>query len=106
MAVLGCLFRNGGELSIGSLAQQERVQPPSMTRTVNCLEQDGYVERRSSDSDGRQVLVALSEQGRQRLLADRDRRDAWLTRRLEELSPDERRILRAATPVLARLAGA
>ena len=104
MAVLGCLFRNGGELSIGTLAQQERVQPPSMTRTVNCLEQEGYVERRPSDSDGRQVLVALSARGRETLLADRDRRDAWLSRRLDELTADERRILRDAAPILDRLA--
>lgn len=104
MAVLGCLYRNGGELTIGALAQLERVQPPSMTRTVNCLERDGYVERRASDSDGRQVLVALSEKGRHTLLADRDRRDAWLNRRLVELTPEERRVLRTAAPILARLA--
>lgn len=104
MAVLGCLSRNGGELSIGALAQQERVQPPSMTRTVNCLEQDGYVTRRASDSDGRQVLVALSDLGRERLRADRLRRDAWLDHRLQELTSAERRVLREATPILARLA--
>ena len=42
MAVLGCLFRNG-DLTVGDLAAQERVQPPSMTRTVNALEEGGYV---------------------------------------------------------------
>jgi DNA-binding MarR family transcriptional regulator len=104
MAVLGCLFRNGGELTNGSLAPHERVQPPSMTRTVNCLEDKGYVIRRASESDGRQVLVGLSDKGRQTVRADRLRRDAWLARRLEELGADERRILRDAAPILARLA--
>ena len=37
MAVLGALYRNG-DLTVGELAAHEHVQPPSMTRTVNCLE--------------------------------------------------------------------
>ncbi len=105
MAVLGCLYRNG-ELSIGELAQQERVQPPSMTRTVNCLEEGGYVARRPHDTDGRQVLVALSDSGKETLLADRARRDAWLTMKLRDLTPAERAVLRAAAPILERLAQA
>jgi len=104
MAVLGCLYRHGGALAIGELALAERVQPPSMTRTVNCLEQSGDVVRRPHETDGRQVVVELSDQGRARLLADRDRRDAWLARRLRELTPDERAILRKAAPILENLA--
>ena len=105
MAVLGCLYRHG-ELSIGELAQQEHVQPPSMTRTVNCLEEGGYVARRPHDTDGRQVLVALSDSGKETLLADRARRDAWLSTKLRDLTPAERAVLRAAAPILERLAQA
>ncbi|HYF72460.1 MAG TPA: MarR family transcriptional regulator [Nocardioides sp.] len=104
MGVLGVLARSGGALTVGELAAAEKVQPPSMTRTVNCLEQSGDVVRRPHETDGRQVVVELSEQGRQRVLADRDRRDAWLARRLKELTPDERAILRQAAPILANLA--
>jgi DNA-binding MarR family transcriptional regulator len=103
MGVLGCLARKGGALTIGELAQHERVQPPSMTRTVNCLERDGYVVRRPHEPDGRQVVVELAEQGRAVLLADRARRDAWLAKRLVELTPDERAVLRKAAPILERL---
>ncbi len=103
MAVLGCLFRNG-DLTVGELAACERVQPPSMTRIVNALEDGGYVARRAHETDGRQVVVALSEQGRTTLLADRARRDAWLARRLRELTSDERAVLRRAAPLLERLA--
>ena len=95
MAVLGCLFRNGA-LTIGELAAWERVQPPSMTRTVNCLQESGDVVRRPHETDGRQVVVELTETGRARVLADRDRRDAWLARRLADLTPEERATLRAA----------
>ncbi|MGH3412893.1 MAG: MarR family winged helix-turn-helix transcriptional regulator [Marmoricola sp.] len=104
MAVLGSLRRNGGQLTVGALAQLERVQPPSMTRTVNCLERGGYVVRRPHDDDGRVVLVCLSDLGRQVLKADRARRDAWLAQRLSGLTSDERAALRAAAPILERLA--
>lgn len=105
LSVLGVLFRDG-ESTIGELAAQERVQPPSMTRTVNCLEEGGYVVRHPHERDRRQVVVALSQKGRETLAADRKRRDAWLAQRLRELSPEERSLLRQAAPVIERLANA
>ena len=102
MAVLGSLHRHG-ELTVGELAAHERVQPPSMTRTITCLEELGLVVRRRHDTDGRQVVVALTDAGRETLLADRRRRDAWLAQRLRELTPHERAVLREAAPILERL---
>ena len=102
MAVLGSLYRRG-EATVGELAALERVQPPSMTRTVKCLEEGGYVARRPHDTDGRQVLVRITESGIAMVLADRRRRDAWLSQRLSELTPDERAVLREAAPILERL---
>src|SRR3954453_23864507 len=105
LSVLGALFRNG-ECSIGELAALERVQPPSMTRTVNCLADGGYVVRHKRANDGRQVVVAVSDKGRETIAADRRRRDAWLAQRLRELTPDERSLLRQAAPLIERLAQA
>ena len=102
MAVLGALYRMG-DLPVGELAARERVQPPSMTRTINCLEDGGYVTRRPHETDGRQVLVTLTDLGRETLLADRDRRDAWLAVQLAELTKEERDALRRAVPVLEKL---
>ncbi|MGZ5398588.1 MAG: MarR family winged helix-turn-helix transcriptional regulator [Nocardioides sp.] len=102
MAVLGSLYRHG-ELTIGELATLELVQPPSMTRTITCLEQAGHVVRRRHDTDRRQVVVALTETGTTTVLADRRSRDAWLTRRLSDLTPHERAVLREAAPILERL---
>jgi len=99
MAVLGCLYRNGDQ-TVGDLAASEQVQPPSMTRTVNTLETGGYVTRRPHDTDGRQVVVSLSDNGRATVRADRARRDAWLSRRLAELTPEQRAVLREAAPIL------
>jgi DNA-binding MarR family transcriptional regulator len=103
LSVLGALYRHG-ECSIGELAVQEGVQPPSMTRTVNCLVEAGYVVRRKHDTDGRQVVITLADKGTRTLEADRRRRDAWLVQRLRELTPEERSVLRQAAPILERLA--
>jgi DNA-binding MarR family transcriptional regulator len=103
MGVLGVLARRGA-MTVGELASAEKVQPPSMTRTVNCLEESGDVAKRAHETDRRQVVVELSDQGRARVLADRARRDAWLAQRLRELTPDERAVLRQAAPILDRLA--
>jgi DNA-binding MarR family transcriptional regulator len=105
LSVLGALSRNG-ESSIGELAAFERVQPPSMTRTVNCLEESGYVVRRPHETDRRQVVVALAPKGEATLAADRKRRDAWLARQLRELTLEERDTLRRAVPIIERLARA
>jgi len=105
LSALRSLFRNG-PCSVGELAGIERVQPPSMTRTVNCLVEGGYAERRRHETDGRQVVIALSEKGEATLVADRKRRDAWLAHRLRELTPDERDLLRKAAPIIERLAHA
>jgi len=103
LSVLGVLLRNG-ESTIGQLAAHERVQPPSMTRTVSCLVDDGYAVRRPSETDGRSTLVDISDMGRQILMADRRRREAWLARQLKDLTPDERDLLRRVAPLIERLA--
>jgi DNA-binding MarR family transcriptional regulator len=102
MAVLGSLHRHG-DLTVGELAALERVQPPSMTRKVNSLEKGGYVARRAHETDGRVVVVGLTELGRARVLADRKRRDEWLARQLRDLTAEERAVLRAAAPIIQRL---
>ena len=94
-----------GDQTIGWLAESEGVRPPSMTRTIASLEGLGLVRRRPHPSDGRQVLVSLTDEGKDTLMADRRRRDAWLARALAELTPEERSVLAAAAPVLEKLAG-
>lgn len=105
MAVLGGLYRFG-ELTLGELAERERVRPPSMTRTINHLTEGGYVTRASGEYDRRQVVVTLTDRGRAAVIADRRRRDAWLSERLGELTAAERDVLRAAAPILEKLAEA
>jgi len=102
-SVLGLLFRHGPQ-TVGQLAERDRVRPPSMTRTVGCLVDGGYAVRRKHETDGRQVVVEISELGRQTVEHERSRRDAWLALRLKELTPEERAVLREAAPLLERIA--
>lgn len=103
LAALATLERCG-PLTPGELAAKERVQPPSMTRTVAALEAAGLVTRASHATDGRQVVLTATEAGSRLLVADRRRRDAWLVRHFGALTPDELDALRRAAPILERLA--
>ena len=105
LSVLGLLYREGPQ-TVGELAEFERVQPPSMTRTVTCLVDGGYVVRRKHETDGRQVDRRDQRARPRPSCKDRQRRDAWLAHRLKELTPEERAVLRQAAPLLERLATA
>jgi DNA-binding MarR family transcriptional regulator len=93
-----------GPLTIGRLAELERVTAPSMNRTVNCLVDSGYVVRAGSPDDGRKVLVSTTEAGDAVVRETRRRRDAWLAKRLAALSAEDRATLAAATAILRGLA--
>ena len=94
---------NAGDLPMGELAAAEKVQPPSMTRIVNGLEQRGLVTRRPDAHDRRSSRVSLTEAGRQILLANRRRRDQWLARRIAELEPGEVEVLRQCVRILEKV---
>lgn len=102
IAVLAALFREGDQ-TISQLAAHERVKPPSMTRMINALQEQGYVTRCGDEADGRTVIVRLAEPGRQMILDDRRRRDAWLAQAMADLTCAERDALRAAAPILSKL---
>ncbi|MDR3068849.1 MAG: MarR family transcriptional regulator [Cellulomonas sp.] len=93
-----------GVTTPGRLAELERVRPPSMTRTVACLADRGLVVKEEDPHDGRQVLVALTAAGRAEVAETRRRRDAWLSRRLAEMTPEDRACLARAAGLLRRMA--
>ena len=90
----------------GELADHEKVQPPSMTRVIAVLEERNLVMRAPHPTDRRQVVLTVTEEGRVLVMQARRRRDAWLAKRLKELSPEERAVLRASAPVLEKLSQA
>ncbi len=93
-----------GALTPRELAEAERVQPPTMTRIIARLEERGLIQRTPHPTDGRQVILAPSPQGRQMLGEYQRVRDEWLAQRVARLSTDERDTLQRATEILARIA--
>ncbi|MEZ5149703.1 MarR family winged helix-turn-helix transcriptional regulator [Rhodococcus zopfii] len=89
-----------GAMTPGALAAREKVQPPSMTRVIASLNDLGLVERTPHPTDGRQIIVDLSESGRDLLRDEAQAREAWLTERLQQLDQDSLDTLRDAVGIL------
>jgi DNA-binding MarR family transcriptional regulator len=87
----------------GELAGNEKVQPPSITRVIAALEERGLIQRMPHPSDRRQVVLTVTDQGRDVVRQVRQLREAWLARRLRDLTPAERSVLREAVPILEKL---
>jgi len=94
-----------GPCTPGELAELERVAPPSMTRTLNCLVEKGLVTRDDNPSDGRSKLLVLTEAGEATMTRVRQARDDWMLRQLEGLTKPEQDLLREAAVLLDRVVG-
>jgi DNA-binding MarR family transcriptional regulator len=92
-----------GAMTPRELADAERVQPPTMTKIVAKLEERGLIQRTPHPTDGRQVILAASETGREVVAEHRRARDVWLAKRLATLTPEERETLLRASEILDRL---
>src|ERR1700747_1567941 len=72
---------NEGAMTPGALAIRERVRPPSMTRVIASLAEEGFVDRSPHPVDGRQ----------------------WRAERLATLDSDKRATLREAADLMLAL---
>ena len=90
-------------LTLSQLAVAERVQPPTITRVIDSLEQNGLATRVPSDQDRRVAFVEPTPAGRALVDTIRRRRDAYLARRLRTFSAEERALLERAARLLERL---
>jgi DNA-binding MarR family transcriptional regulator len=104
-AVLAAL-RVHGTHTLGELAERERVSAPSMNRTVNCLQESGYIVRGADEHDGRKVVISLTPEGEAVVEETARRRDAWVESSLAELTPAERETLAAAAAITERMVAA
>ncbi|MDF2435006.1 MAG: hypothetical protein JWP44_4637 [Mucilaginibacter sp.] len=102
-SVLFVLSKSGPQ-TLGSLSEHEHVTPPSMNRTINALVKAGLVTRATADDDARKVKLDLSAAGRDFIRETRRRRDAWFTKRLAALTPEQRRLLDEVAPILREIA--
>ena len=81
--------RRLGDPTLGELAAVEQVQPPSMTRIVAALAEGGMVLRRPDPADRRSARVSITPAGTRALERMRSAKNAFLLRRLSELSAEE-----------------
>jgi DNA-binding MarR family transcriptional regulator len=89
-SALGSVSRHGSP-TLGELAAIEQVQPPTITRIVASLTEAGMVTRVADVNDRRSARVRITPAGERALEQMRTRKNAFLLRRLDQLSAQEQR---------------
>jgi DNA-binding MarR family transcriptional regulator len=102
VAALATIERHG-PLTPSEIAEIERVKRPTITRTLGCLEREGLIDRASDPADGRSSLVSVNGAGRERLRRLRGRKNAYLARRMKDLTDKEVETLERAAEILERM---
>ena len=92
-----------GPLTLGRLAELERVTPPSITRIVANLECAGLVSRTVDEADRRSSRICITAAGTRMLRRSRKRKAAYLARQLGTLTEAEQATVAQALPILERL---
>ncbi|MFD8806635.1 MarR family winged helix-turn-helix transcriptional regulator [Streptomyces sp. NPDC059597] len=93
-----------GAATASALAAAEGVRPQSMAATLAALDQHGLIRRTPDPADGRRQLVTLTESGQARVEGNRQVREEWLARALEDrFSEEERQTVLTALTLLERL---
>ena len=98
------LVAKHGAATASALAVAEGVRPQSMATTLAALDRQGLIRRSPDPDDGRRRLVTLTDAGRQRVEGDRQAREEWLARAVQDrFTEDERHTLLAGLALLERL---
>ncbi|MGL4304714.1 MAG: MarR family winged helix-turn-helix transcriptional regulator [Mycobacteriaceae bacterium] len=102
LSAMSTLSREGA-MTPGVLAARERVQPPSMTRVIASLADMGLVDRTPHPTDGRQVIVSLSDAGARIIANETSAREKWLKEQLAKFDSEQLEMLRRATDVISAI---
>lgn len=105
LAILGWLFRADTPMTATDLARLERLQPQSLTRIIAELEEQGLIRRTPDEADRRQILIEITQAGRDLLVVDAYRQNQWLMETMAAtMTRAEREILSIAADLLDKLA--
>jgi len=89
-----------GPVTLGDLAAAEQVRPPTMTRIVNALSEQGLVTRKQDTNDRRSTLLSATPAGKKLLMEGRARRVRSLAKQITGLSHKQRAALQEAAEIL------
>jgi DNA-binding MarR family transcriptional regulator len=93
----------GGPMTLGQLADAEQVTPPTMSRILVGLEQNGLAKRIVDPNDARRIRITPSAKGVQLLHRARQRRIDDIVRQLEPLGGQKLETLRKAVKILEKM---
>lgn len=102
MSALSSVERTG-PLTLGELSAVEGVRPPTLTKVVAALEEQGLVARHTDPSDRRVARVEVTAAGSSLLARSRSRTDAYLARHVASLAPEDRQALARAVALVEAL---
>jgi DNA-binding MarR family transcriptional regulator len=103
LAVMNRIDRDG-PTSPGNLASDEGVTSAAVAACLTSLENAGLIKREPDASDGRRVVVSLTQAGKQTLRRRDEASVARLSTVLRTFSAHERQAMAAAVPLLEKLA--
>ncbi len=92
-----------GPLTLGELSAVENVRPPTLTKVVAALEEQGLVARHTDPHDRRVARVEVTPDGARLLAETRSRTDTYLAARLAALPAEELAALRRAVTTLEHI---
>ena len=92
-----------GPCTLSRLAKHQAVSLPTVSRSVDMLVRRGLVERCIDKTDRRQTLVRLTHDGRDALADVGRRAEAYIQRKLEPLTSDDRQQMVEASQLLTGL---
>jgi DNA-binding MarR family transcriptional regulator len=92
-----------GPMTLGELSAAEGVRPPTLTKIVAALEEQGLVARQTDPRDRRVARVAATPAGAALLARARSTTDAYLASRLAALPPEDVAALARGVELLEQL---
>jgi DNA-binding MarR family transcriptional regulator len=99
VAALATIERHG-PLSPSELADREHIKRPTATRIVGHLEEARLIARLKDPSDGRASILTITGNGRSLLRRLRERKTAYIAKRLGAMSAADRSTLEHAAELL------
>ncbi len=86
---LSCLANNQQEVHPKELSQKMAVSSARIAALLNHMEKEGLILRKADPKDNRQIVILLTDRGKQLIKQKREEVVNIMTDTLEELGPEE-----------------